>query len=93
MTTKKNEDTTELKAKIFEKFKIFEETLIKRNSPYIGGESVSMIDYMVWTWFERHQILDTTEAVPASPSSPAVSRTPNAVHLPADSPHHPGSLR
>ncbi|XP_075208391.1 glutathione S-transferase omega-1-like isoform X1 [Anomaloglossus baeobatrachus] len=67
MTTKKNEDTTELKAKIFEKFKIFEETLIKRNSPYIGGESVSMIDYMVWTWFERHQILDTTEVLEKMP--------------------------
>ncbi|XP_077114643.1 glutathione S-transferase omega-1-like [Ranitomeya variabilis] len=66
MTKKKNEDTTELKAKFLEKLKIFEETLVKRNSPYIGGGSLTMIDYMIWPWFERFQ-MDVTEVLEKMP--------------------------
>ncbi|XP_056385162.1 glutathione S-transferase omega-1-like [Hyla sarda] len=58
---KRNEDITELKTKAFEKFKKLEEALTKRNTPYFGGESVSMIDYMMWPWFERFIMFDVTE--------------------------------
>ncbi|KAM3912885.1 glutathione S-transferase omega-1-like [Leptodactylus fuscus] len=56
-----NQDTTELKAQFFEKFKKFEETLTKRNTRYFGGESVSMIDYMIWPHVERFIIFDVQE--------------------------------
>ncbi|XP_075698504.1 glutathione S-transferase omega-1-like [Rhinoderma darwinii] len=67
MARKKNEDFTELKTKFFEKFKKFEEILTKRNTPYFGGESVSMIDYMIWPWFERFHISDVTEVLEKTP--------------------------
>ncbi|XP_073402607.1 glutathione S-transferase omega-1-like isoform X1 [Dendrobates tinctorius] len=58
---KDNQDATELKNQFFEKLKKFEEVLTKRNSHYFGGESVSMIDYMIWPWFERFIIFDVLE--------------------------------
>ncbi|XP_056385160.1 glutathione S-transferase omega-1-like [Hyla sarda] len=64
---KKNEDITELKTKAFEKLKTLEEALTKRNTAYFGGESVSMIDYMMWPWFERFCIYDATESLEKFP--------------------------
>ncbi|XP_044154973.1 glutathione S-transferase omega-1-like [Bufo gargarizans] len=63
----KNEDYSELKTKVFEKFKPFEEALTKRNIPYLGGESLSMIDYMIWPWFERLHVSDITEVLEKMP--------------------------
>ncbi|XP_040290697.1 glutathione S-transferase omega-1-like isoform X1 [Bufo bufo] len=63
----KNEDYTELKTRVFEKFKPFEEVLTKRNIPYLGGESLSMIDYMIWPWFERLHVSDITEVLEKMP--------------------------
>ncbi|XP_040290698.1 glutathione S-transferase omega-1-like isoform X3 [Bufo bufo] len=64
---KDNQDTTELKAQFFEKFEKLEEILAKKNSPYFGGESVSMIDYMIWPWFERFGIFDVQEVLEKTP--------------------------
>ncbi|XP_075698505.1 glutathione S-transferase omega-1-like [Rhinoderma darwinii] len=64
---KDNQDTTELKAQFFEKFQKFEEALSKRNTPYFGGESVSMIDYMIWPWFERFTIIGVFEFLQKTP--------------------------
>ncbi|CAJ0966584.1 unnamed protein product [Ranitomeya imitator] len=44
----------------------FSETLVKRNSPYIGGESLTMIDYMIWPWFEQFQ-MDVREVLEKMP--------------------------
>ncbi|KAG9484769.1 hypothetical protein GDO78_008072 [Eleutherodactylus coqui] len=57
----KNEDITELQSKLFEKFQIFEEELAKKNTLYFGGESISMLDYMIWPWFEWLHLFDFTE--------------------------------
>ncbi|XP_044154066.1 glutathione S-transferase omega-1-like [Bufo gargarizans] len=65
---KDNQDTTELKAQFFEKYEKLEETLAKRKSPYFGGESVSMIDYMIWPWFERFCIFDVEEVLEKTPN-------------------------
>ncbi|KAG8551740.1 hypothetical protein GDO81_004243 [Engystomops pustulosus] len=62
-----NEDTTELKAQFFEKFKKLEELLTKKNTPYFGGESLSMIDYMIWPWIERFNIFDVLEYLEKAP--------------------------
>ncbi|XP_010182197.1 PREDICTED: glutathione S-transferase omega-1 isoform X3 [Mesitornis unicolor] len=31
----------------------FSKVLLKRNTVFYGGDSVSMLDYMIWPWFER----------------------------------------
>ncbi|XP_040294198.1 glutathione S-transferase omega-1-like [Bufo bufo] len=62
-----DEDAAESKMQFFEKFKMLEEALAKRKSPYFGGESVSMIDYMIWPWFERlspFEVQDVLENLP-----------------------------
>ncbi|NXY62159.1 GSTO1 transferase, partial [Callaeas wilsoni] len=50
---KDGQDTTALKAELTEKFGRLEEALSKRNTAFHGGDSISMIDYMIWPWFER----------------------------------------
>ncbi|XP_069836248.1 glutathione S-transferase omega-1-like [Dendropsophus ebraccatus] len=67
IANKKKEDVTELKAKAFEKFQKLEEALTKRNSPYFGGDAVSMIDYMIWPWIERFNIFDATDFLEKTP--------------------------
>lgn len=32
---------------------IFEQELIKRGTPYFGGQEIGIVDYMIWPWFER----------------------------------------
>ncbi|XP_056385386.1 glutathione S-transferase omega-1-like isoform X1 [Hyla sarda] len=63
-----NQDVTELKAQFFEKFKKLEEALAKRKSPYFGGQSASMIDYMIWPWFERFTVFDIEEYLEKVPN-------------------------
>ncbi|XP_066457783.1 glutathione S-transferase omega-1-like [Eleutherodactylus coqui] len=64
---KNNLDTTELKTQFFEEFKKLEEGLAKKNTPYFGGESVSMIDYMIWPFFERLVTFDVLEFLDNTP--------------------------
>ncbi|KAM8924226.1 glutathione S-transferase omega-1-like isoform 2-T2 [Pelodytes ibericus] len=52
---------TELKAEFSTKLQKLEEYLVKRSSSYFGGDSVSMIDYMIWPWIERFISLDLQE--------------------------------
>ncbi|XP_066457124.1 glutathione S-transferase omega-1-like isoform X2 [Eleutherodactylus coqui] len=54
------QDTTELKLQFYEEFKL-EEALTKKNTPYFGGESVSMIDYMIWPFYEHFIAIDVDE--------------------------------
>lgn len=32
---------------------VFEQELIKRGTPYFGGQKIGIVDYMIWPWFER----------------------------------------
>ncbi|KAM8924120.1 glutathione S-transferase omega-1-like isoform 2-T2 [Pelodytes ibericus] len=59
---KGHQDTTELKAEFSTKLQKLEEYIIKRSSSYFGGDSVSMVDYMIWPWFERFVCLDLQDA-------------------------------
>ncbi|XP_069095539.1 glutathione S-transferase omega-1-like isoform X2 [Pleurodeles waltl] len=47
MATRKGQDASELKAEFITKIIEFEEILANKNTPYFGGELVSMIDYMM----------------------------------------------
>ncbi|XP_069835110.1 glutathione S-transferase omega-1-like [Dendropsophus ebraccatus] len=58
---KDNHDLTELKAQFFEKFKQLDAALAKRKTPYFGGKSATMIDYMIWPWVERLIVFDVVE--------------------------------
>ncbi|XP_018424571.1 PREDICTED: glutathione S-transferase omega-1-like [Nanorana parkeri] len=64
----KNEDATELKSKFLEILKKLEEALVKKNTPYFGGESVSYIDYMVWPWFEKFSLFGLKTLVDETPN-------------------------
>ncbi|XP_010182196.1 PREDICTED: glutathione S-transferase omega-1 isoform X2 [Mesitornis unicolor] len=53
VAVKDEQDTTVLKAEFDKELGKFEEVLLKRNTVFYGGDSVSMLDYMIWPWFER----------------------------------------
>lgn len=36
---------------------LFENELIKRNTVFFGGQKPGMVDYMIWPWCERADIL------------------------------------
>ncbi|MEE6485873.1 hypothetical protein FKM82_014437 [Ascaphus truei] len=62
-----NEDTAKLKAEFLEKIIKFDEFLGKLNTPYFGGDAVSMADYMVWPWFERFIFYDVQDCLNKTP--------------------------
>ncbi|XP_053162418.1 glutathione S-transferase omega-1 isoform X2 [Hemicordylus capensis] len=79
------EDVSALKNEYLEKFLKLEEILINHKTQFFGGNAVSMIDYLIWPWFERmesfqlHDCLDHTQAlkrwVEAMKLDPAVKAT------------------
>ncbi|KAG9484771.1 glutathione S-transferase omega-1-like [Eleutherodactylus coqui] len=64
---KDNRDATELKAQFFEQYKKLEEALTKTNTPYFCGESVTLIDYIFWPFFERFIAFDVLDFVEKTP--------------------------
>uniref|UniRef100_A0A8C6TWX8 Glutathione S-transferase omega n=1 Tax=Neogobius melanostomus TaxID=47308 RepID=A0A8C6TWX8_9GOBI len=53
MAKKNNEDLTGLKAELKEKFVKLDEDLATKKTKFFGGDCISMIDYMMWPFFER----------------------------------------
>ncbi|XP_036402400.1 glutathione S-transferase omega-1-like [Megalops cyprinoides] len=47
------EDTSKLEEEMKEKLKSLNETLARKKTKFFGGDSITMIDYMIWPWFER----------------------------------------
>ncbi|KAM4775779.1 glutathione S-transferase omega-1-like isoform 1-T1 [Cyanocitta cristata] len=67
LAVKDGQDTTALKAEIAEKFGRLEEVLSKRNTVFYGGDSVSMVDYMIWPWFERLEAFQLKDSLNHAP--------------------------
>ncbi|NWR03240.1 GSTO1 transferase, partial [Paradoxornis webbianus] len=67
LAVKDGQDTTALKAEIAEKFGKLEEVLAKRNTLFYGGDSISMVDYMIWPWFERLEPFQLKDALNHTP--------------------------
>ncbi|NXI73756.1 GSTO1 transferase, partial [Anseranas semipalmata] len=67
MAIKDGQDTTALKAEITEKLGKLEEILSKRNTVFYGGDSISMIDYMIWPWFERLEPFQLKDSLSHTP--------------------------
>ncbi|XP_075072295.1 glutathione S-transferase omega-1-like [Mixophyes fleayi] len=64
---KKNEDITEFKAQYVEKFTELDEILAKKGTSFFSGKSVSMVDYMIWPWFEWFSLIDVNECLEKTP--------------------------
>ncbi|XP_062988685.1 glutathione S-transferase omega-1 [Elgaria multicarinata webbii] len=66
LATKSGDDVSAVKNEYLEKLLKLEEILVNHKTKFFGGNSVSMIDYLIWPWFERmepyqlHDCLDHT---------------------------------
>ncbi|CAH2322426.1 glutathione S-transferase omega-1-like [Pelobates cultripes] len=67
LAKKENQDATEQKAELLTKLQKLEEFLVKNKTAYFGGESVSMIDYMIYPWFERFPLFDVINILTQTP--------------------------
>ncbi|XP_053439154.1 glutathione S-transferase omega-1 [Nycticebus coucang] len=47
------EDSSGLKEELRKEFSKLEEVLTNKKTKFFGGNSLSMIDYLMWPWFER----------------------------------------
>ncbi|XP_007252319.1 glutathione S-transferase omega-1 [Astyanax mexicanus] len=52
-TKSKGEDISALETELKEKLSKLNKVLVNKKTKYFGGDSVSMIDYLIWPWFER----------------------------------------
>ncbi len=41
----------------------FCQTLANKKTKFFGGDSITMIDYMMWPWFERMEMMDLKQYV------------------------------
>ncbi|CAL1577551.1 unnamed protein product [Knipowitschia caucasica] len=67
MAKKNGEDISGLVSELKEKFVKLDEDLVKKNTKFFGGDSITMIDYMMWPWFERletNELKDLLESTP-----------------------------
>ncbi|XP_072533096.1 glutathione S-transferase omega-1-like [Salminus brasiliensis] len=51
----KGEDVSALETELKEKLSKLNKVLVNKKTKYFGGDSVSMIDYLIWPWFERFE--------------------------------------
>ncbi|KAJ0067035.1 hypothetical protein NL108_007850, partial [Boleophthalmus pectinirostris] len=59
VTAKKNgEDVSGPVDELTEKFDKMDKVLVKKKTKFFGGDSITMIDYMIWPWFERLESFD-----------------------------------
>ncbi|KAG8435306.1 hypothetical protein GDO86_013312 [Hymenochirus boettgeri] len=65
VSVKKNnsEEASDLKTEFLEKLMKFDEVLAKKKSPFFGGNEVSMIDYMMWPFFERFSVFEVMDCL------------------------------
>ncbi|XP_042313651.1 glutathione S-transferase omega-1 [Sceloporus undulatus] len=61
------EDVSAVKTEFCENLLKFEEILVNHKTKFFGGNSVTMIDYLIWPWFERmesFQLFDCLDHTP-----------------------------
>ncbi|XP_061767589.1 glutathione S-transferase omega-1-like isoform X1 [Nerophis ophidion] len=67
MGRQKGEDVSGLLDELKEKFNKLNEDLAKKKTKFFGGDSVSMIDYLMWPWFERLEVFKLTDCLDGAP--------------------------
>ncbi|XP_036919882.1 glutathione S-transferase omega-1 [Sturnira hondurensis] len=60
-------DCSGLKDELRKEFSKLEEVLTNKKTTFFGGSSLSMVDYLMWPWFERLEALELTECVDHTP--------------------------
>ncbi|XP_054654467.1 glutathione S-transferase omega-1-like [Dunckerocampus dactyliophorus] len=63
----KGEDVSGLVDELREKFGKLNEDLAKKKTKFFGGDSITMIDYMMWPWFERLEAFKLTDCLDGAP--------------------------
>ncbi|XP_062375063.1 glutathione S-transferase omega-1-like [Sardina pilchardus] len=58
MGRKNGEDVSGLEGELKEKLSKLNEVLVNKKTKFFGGDSVTMIDYMMWPWFERIEMME-----------------------------------
>uniref|UniRef100_A0A2K6NTZ0 Glutathione S-transferase omega n=1 Tax=Rhinopithecus roxellana TaxID=61622 RepID=A0A2K6NTZ0_RHIRO len=61
------EDHAGLQEEFRKEFTKLEEVLTNKKTTFFGGNSISMIDYLIWPWFERLEAMKLYECVDHTP--------------------------
>lgn len=63
----KKEDHPGIKEELRKEVSKLEEAMTNRKTAFFGGDSVSMVDYLMWPWFQRLEVLELNECVAHTP--------------------------
>ncbi|XP_055026460.1 glutathione S-transferase omega-1 [Misgurnus anguillicaudatus] len=63
----KGEDLSVPEKEFKDKLSKLNEVLVKNKTKYFGGNSVTMIDYLIWPWFERIEMMGLNHCLEATP--------------------------
>ncbi|XP_028586176.2 glutathione S-transferase omega-1 [Podarcis muralis] len=87
LAVRSGDNASAVKNELRERLLKLEEILVNRKTKYFGGNTVSMIDYLIWPWFERmehYELYDCLDHTPelkhwveAMRLDPAVKATVN----------------
>uniref|UniRef100_A0A669EDW3 Glutathione S-transferase omega n=1 Tax=Oreochromis niloticus TaxID=8128 RepID=A0A669EDW3_ORENI len=64
---KNGEDVSGLEADLKEKFAKLNACLVNKKTKFFGGDSITMIDYMMWPWFERAEAYQFKQFLDGTP--------------------------
>ncbi|XP_068423889.1 glutathione S-transferase omega-1-like [Clinocottus analis] len=67
MMRKSGADVSEQEAELKNKFSKLNEDLVNKKTKFFGGDSVTMIDYMIWPWFERLETFELKQCLDGTP--------------------------
>uniref|UniRef100_A0A3P8NNF2 Glutathione S-transferase omega n=1 Tax=Astatotilapia calliptera TaxID=8154 RepID=A0A3P8NNF2_ASTCA len=64
---KNGQDVSGLEAELKEKLSKLNEDLVNKKTKFFGGDSITMIDYMMWPWFERLETFELQHCLDGTP--------------------------
>uniref|UniRef100_A0A8C2RDD0 Glutathione S-transferase omega n=1 Tax=Capra hircus TaxID=9925 RepID=A0A8C2RDD0_CAPHI len=64
LRTQNKEDCSGLKEELHKEITKLEEVLTGKKTTFFGGNSLFMIDYLIWPWFERLEALEYVDHTP-----------------------------
>ncbi|XP_052040064.1 glutathione S-transferase omega-1 [Apodemus sylvaticus] len=64
---KRKEDRPGIKEELKRELTKLEEAMANKKTTFFGGNSLSMIDYLIWPWFQRLEALELNECVAHTP--------------------------
>ncbi|XP_020843634.1 glutathione S-transferase omega-1-like [Phascolarctos cinereus] len=68
IAVRNGEDCTTRKAELCKEFSKLEEVLTRQKTMFLGGNSISMIDYLIWPWFERLESFEIADCMDHTPA-------------------------